>query len=204
MPTHEVCDAWPNLAWNPPALRGCSEGGKVRFVCRHGTPWEGRDDHPKRPGTGGSGNRGRQPDVRRPRVTAPFRGGRVDPVRRPRPDPATGLALFGPTLARGGGRVPLHAFWRGDRNRGGWPPSAPSRRRGLLASGHGERPPCREPFGLALLLPHLRLRGSARRRPLPRAGGGPVRLRRRDVAARAHRRDPDQERKGALIEEGSR
>jgi hypothetical protein len=38
---------------NPTRLHGCFEGGKVRFIRRHGTPWEGRDDHPKRAGTGG-------------------------------------------------------------------------------------------------------------------------------------------------------
>src|SRR5918997_5580550 len=166
-----------------------------------GIPWEGRDDHPKRPGTGGSRGRGRCADVRRLRVAAPFRRGRVDPVRRPRPYAATGVAVFRPALARRGGRVPLHAFGRGDRDRGGWSPPAPSRRRSLLAGGRGECPSGREPFGRALLLPHPRLSGYSRRRPLPRAGRDPVRLRRRDLAAAAHRRDPDQGRKGFLSED---
>ena len=51
----------------------------------------------------------------------------------------------------------------------------------------------------ALLLPDLRIGSGARRDPLPRARGGPSRLRRRFVAHRAYGRDRDQGRKGALI-----
>jgi hypothetical protein len=40
----------------------------------------------------------------------------------------------------------------------------------MLAGGYGERSPGREPFEGALLLPHLRLGGGARRRPLPERG----------------------------------
>ena len=47
------------------------------------------------------------------------------------------------------------------------PPPAPSLRRGVLASGRGERPPDREPIGHAVLLPYLRLPGHTRRHPLP-------------------------------------
>src|SRR5215216_1743763 len=172
----------------------------LKFICRHGTHWEGRDDHPKRAGTGGSEARRRQADVRPLRVAASFRRGRVDSVCRPRRDAATGVAVLRPALARRGGRAPLHAFGGGDRDRGGRRPPAWSRRRGLLAGGHGERPPGRESFGRALLLPYLRLRGGARRRSLPRAGRDSVRLRRRVMAAATHRRDPDQRRKGTLIE----
>src|SRR5215212_10724007 len=96
-----MCDAWPDLAGNLLALHGCFEGSIVRFICGYDTPWEGRDDHTKRPSTGGSGNRGRRADVWSPRVCAPLRGGRVDPVRRARPDAATGLAHRRPALAQG-------------------------------------------------------------------------------------------------------
>src|SRR5215207_1680022 len=165
-----MCDAWLDLAGNLLALPGCFEGSIVRFICRYDIPWEGRDDHTKRPSTGGLGNRGRRADVWSPRVCAPLRGGRVDPVRRACPDPATGLALRRPALARGGRRASLHAFGRGDRDRGRWPSYPPPRRRGMLAGGYGERSPGREPFEGALLLPHLRLGGGARRRPLPERG----------------------------------
>src|SRR5215212_10645628 len=105
-------------------------------------------------------DRGTKEEPRKMRTrTAPasrctLRGGRVDPVRRPRPDPAAWLALLRPALARRGRRAPLRAFGRGYCHRGGRPPHAPPRRRGLLARRCGERPPGREPFGGALHLPH--------------------------------------------------
>src|SRR5215211_5465848 len=160
--------------------------GRVRHI-----PWEGRDDHQERPGTGGPRGRGRCAVLRPIRVAAPVRRGRVDPVRRPRPYAATAVAVFRPALARRTGRVPLRAFWRGDRDRGGRSSPAPSRRRGVLASWSAQRPPCREPLEGALHLPHLRHPGATRCHPLPRPRRDPLRLRGRVFAAGAHRRDPN-------------
>src|SRR5215207_700214 len=70
-----MCAAWPDLAGNPLTLHGCFEGSIVRVICRYETPWEGRDDHTKRPTTSGSGNQGRRADLWSPRVVAPHRGG---------------------------------------------------------------------------------------------------------------------------------
>src|SRR5215204_3073571 len=193
------------VAWNPLALRRGFEGGKVESICTHGTRI-GRDKMIIRNDQAPVVHADEQ-DARyygRPiRVAAPFRRGWVDPVRRRRPHAAAWLALLRSALARGGGRVPLRRLGRGNRDRRRRPPHAPSRRRSLLASGGGERPPSGEPFEYALLLPHPRLPGNTRRRPLPRSGRRPVRLRRWVVAARARRRDPDQGRKGPLIGKAS-
>src|SRR5215203_5887990 len=127
------------------------ELGRARHI-----PWEDPDDHQERPGTCGPRRRGRYTVLRLIRAAAPGRRGRVDPVRRPPPDAAAGDALFRPPLARSTGRVPLRHLGRGECDRGGWSPPAPSRRRGVLACGSAQRPPGRESLGGAMLLPHLR------------------------------------------------
>jgi hypothetical protein len=96
------------------------------------------------------------------------------------------------TRVRRGRRIPLHAVWRSDRDRGGWRSLASSRRRGLLAGGHGERPSGREPFECTLHLPHLRHPDGVRHRPLPRHREDPVRRGRHLAAAPYRRRIPDQ------------
>src|SRR5215211_5134482 len=162
------------------------EPGRARHI-----HWEDPDDHQERPGTCGPRRRGRYTVLRLIRAAAPGRRGRIDPVRRSPPHAPTGDALFRLPLARSTGRVPLRHLGRGDCDRGGRSPPAPTRRRGVLAGGRRERPPGREPLGVTLLLPHLRHPDATRCHPLPRPGRGPLRLRGRLVAAGARRRDPN-------------
>src|SRR5215208_1552408 len=140
---------------------GACEGEKPHGNIREPTRtrhilWEGRDDHQKSPGTCGPRRRGRCALLWPIRAAALGRRGRVDPVRRSPPHAPTGHMLFRPPLARSTGRVSLRHLGRGDCDRGGRSPPAPTRRRGVLAGGRRERPPCREPLGVALLLPHRR------------------------------------------------
>src|SRR5215207_6527362 len=98
------------------------EPGRARHI-----PWEDPDDHQERPGTCGPRRRGRYTVLRLIRAAAPGRRGRVDPVRRSPPDAAAGDALFRPPLARSTGRVPLRHLGRGECDRGGRSPPAPTR-----------------------------------------------------------------------------